>query len=241
MTAVRSYLGPVLLVAAIGFLAVRSVLPTGARERKPLAINAGEPGAHILGEPGALATGVWLDVFNGRDLSGWKHLGGGRACVRDGQIVLENDADRRTGYLVSNIAAKDFKAEVRCRIVRGDSGLYFRAHAEPRTPTEIMGTQVQLNWETGRGLGGLFETHGRGWLCRPHAEVPRSTEEDWLDIELDVAGSRVRVAINGVETADFDDADPANRFRNAGRLAFQIHGGCFCTVYIKSIRVWIRE
>jgi len=235
MTCVRSWLGITLLSAAVVFLAVRSVLPGGARERTPPPLAAPPVPAELRNR--------WVELFNGRDLLGWRLVGGGRASVRDGLIVLENDSERRSGYLVSELSPKDFQLEFCCRIEMGDSGLLFRAHPEPRTPTEFIGPQVQLNRATDAGLGGVYESHGRGWLARPAQDIETALARhgEWLHVQLDVTGPQVRVQVNGLETANLEDTDPANRFVGAGRLGWQIHGGCFVRVYIKSIRVWVRE
>lgn len=169
---------------------------------------------------------AWVSLFNGRDLSGWEHLGGGKVGVRDGLIQLENDGSHRPGYLATRGRFRDFQARFRCKVVGGDSGLFFRARRDPNHPEGLLGPQVQLHPLPDRGLGGLFETQGRGWLLKPGAAVVSEvlSRADWLDGELMVRGSTVRVVLNGVVTAEWSDDQG---LPESGCLAIQMHGaGC---------------
>ncbi len=186
-----------------------------------------------------LPEGEWRSLFNGRDLEGWYQIGGGKCSVQDGLLVVENDEHRWPGYLISTATAKDLRARVRCKVIRGDSGFFFRSRRDRQSSIEITGPQVQLNLEPGAGLGGLFEIHGRGWIRR----VPQALNDqllkdlDWIDLEVHARGDRVSVAINGTTTVDLEDGPPANQFREAGFFAWQIHGGAPCKVLVKEISV----
>lgn len=178
-------------------------------------------------------------LFNGRDLAGWQHLGGGRVSVQDGMLVLESDTERRSGYLMSDFTAKDFIVRFRCRVEAGDSGLIFRGRRQPRTPSELMGPQVQLNMSPDRGLGGVYESHHRGWLRKPEpSAVRRALRDDGcLDGELLARGNEMRITINGVTTTHFVDESFGNFFPGPGCFGLQIHGGGPCRVRFASITV----
>ena len=168
----------------------------------------------------------WVSLFNGRDLTGWEHLGGGCVRVEDGRLHLQTQP-HQPGYLLALPLLCDFQARFRCKVVHGDSGLFFRSRRDPRSPASLVGPQVQLNLLAGRSLGGIYETQGRGWLCRTPAEVEARLRPsaDWLEGELTVCGSRVRVVINGMQTVDWQDGDRTNGLVRAGHLAIQMHGG----------------
>ncbi len=183
--------------------------------------------------------GQGRDLFNGLDLTGWQHLGGGRALIQDGMLVLENDRERRPGYLMSDFVAKDFIVQFRCRVEAGDTGLIFRGRRQPRTPSELMGPQVQLNLDPARGLGGVYELHNRGWLRKPDpALVGRLLREDgWINGELLARGNEIRVTINGATTVRFVDDAFGNFFAGPGCFGLQIHGGGPCRVRWASLTV----
>lgn len=114
----------------------------------------------------------WTELFNAQDLSGWHQRGGGKAFVRNGILILEHDTERRPGYLIADIAPlKDFQAILICRIPTGDSGFFYRGELHPRHATEFQGPQLQLNMQSGCGLGGIFELHGRCWVSKPDAAL----------------------------------------------------------------------
>jgi hypothetical protein len=165
-------------------------------------------------------------------LSGWQHLGGGRVSVRDGLLILEHDDDYQSGYLISQLTARDFSARFRCRIEMGDSGFFYRSRRDPRTPTTILGPQVQLNRDT--HFGGIYETQGRGWVQKPPETVKFA---GWIDGELEAIGERIRVVINGQAVVELSDDPALNAFREAGFFALQIHGGGPCRARFESIEV----
>jgi hypothetical protein len=191
----------------------------------------------------APASGEWQALFNGHDLAGWRHVGGGRSFVRDGVLCLANDGERRTGYLVSTVQARNFRAKLRCQVPTGDSGFYFRARVDPHTPAEVLGPQVQLNFQPDSGLGGLFEPQGRGWLVKPSPDLNARLVERalWIDCDIEVVDRRVRVKVDGVTTVDFTDADPDNRYLEAGFFALQIHGGGHCDARFASITLQLLD
>lgn len=170
----------------------------------------------------------WNELFNGKDLTGWTQLGGGTARVEKGVLILEHDPQRRPGYLVADLPpVRDFEAIVVCRVPTGDSGFFFRGKRHPLHATEFMGPQVQLNQQPGRGLGGIFELHGRCWVCKPEA-APLVKAGEWLTCAVTAQGPRLQVTINGVRVVDVTDAGADNHFQGAGRFALQIHGGGYC-------------
>lgn len=166
-----------------------------------------------------------LDLFDGQSLAGWEKVGGGIARVERGRLILEHDADRRPGYLLATLPPlRDVEVEVECRIWQGDTGLFFRAEQHPMHAEEVQGPQVQLNLARGRGLGGIFEHHGRGWLARPGRELaldPSLPVRVWLRAR----GDHIQVRVNGQSTVDIRDGGAENHFLRPGQVALQIHGG----------------
>jgi hypothetical protein len=167
-------------------------------------------------------------LFDGNDLAGWELIGGGKAFVENGKLIVEHDAACRPGYLVSiHPPLRDFVISMKCRVPIGDSGLFFRGERHPLHTTEFQGPQVQLNQQPGCGLGGLFEHHGRGWIRRPAQELREALPQpnEPFEMTLRAEGSHLFVTINGRVTVDMQDAGADNHFLRAGRFALQIHGG----------------
>ena len=207
-------------------------LPAASPESQPL------PG--VRKEDASPLSTAWTELFNGHDLAGWHHLGGGTARVEQGILILENDAERRPGYLVADhVPVRDFVAVLECRIPTGDSGFFFRGEPHPRHKTEFQGPQVQLNTQPERGLGGIFELHGRCWVSKPRGARTARLERDdaWFTCTMAARGPRLQVTVNGVPTVDITDAGTDNHFQGAGHFALQIHGGGPCRAEFRRLAI----
>lgn len=166
-----------------------------------------------------------VSLFNGKDLTGWERIGGGKAFVENGLLILEHDAERKAGYLIcAQPPRRDFALTLKARVPAGDSGLFFRGERHPLHEGEFQGPQVQLNTAPGLGFGGLFELHGRGWLKRPSSE-PRRKPQEWFTLEVRAEGACLTVREGGKTLVDAEDGGADNHFLRAGRFALQIHGG----------------
>lgn len=229
--------GGLLLVAGAAIIGLQHLVSNAANRQR----HAIAPLFPPIDPATQLAAGEWHRLFDGMTLDGWDHVGGGKVSVQDGVLILESDDERRPGYLVSRCSARNFQARWQCQVVTGDSGLFYRCHRDPRTPATILGPQVQLNFLPDRGLGGIYETQGRGWLCKPPpATNPLLHDANDVSCALEVRDDHVRVTVNGMVTADFTD-DDSNPFRAAGFFALQIHGGSVCRVLWRSLEVRILE
>jgi hypothetical protein len=227
----------VLLIPVI--ILVPAIVVTWLWTESPERTNSPAPLALSAARPPRPESPTWQPLFNGRDLSGWQHLGGGRVSVRDGLLILEHDGEYQPGYLISKLTARDFVARVRCKIEQGDSGFFYRCHRDPRTPTTILGPQVQLNRDT--HFGGIYETQGRGWVQKPLTSSAVGVGAGWLDGEIAVRRDHVHVIIEGQKLVDFEDDPIGNSFQEAGLFALQIHGGGTCHVLFERIDVQVLD
>lgn len=204
------------------------VVPASAGFFRLKAERATAPGSPVAGRD-------WQPMF-ADGLDGWTLRGGGKARRDADCLLLENDDQRRPGYLVSDVQARDFHARFECRILEGDSGFLFRSRAQPHDFNDVIGPQVQLNRGKGNNLGGIFELQARGWLCRvePRINDLLIGSSDWLCVEVEVEANRIRVHVDGRQTVDFHDDPKANPYGDAGFFAWQIHGGGRCRVLVRN-------
>ena len=166
---------------------------------------------------------VWEPLFNGRDLTGWSALPGGEWVVKDGAIVgTSPKSEARHGILLSERTFRDFTVRCKFRVVRGDSGLYFRV-SRAKGAASVKGFQVEID-ETAE-TGGLYETGGRGWVVKLDAQTVEKIQKtgykpgEWAALTLSVHGSRYVVHLNGI----------------------QLHGGQDMHVEYKDIETLVRE
>jgi hypothetical protein len=169
-------------------------------------------------------------LFNGKDLHGWEVYGTEKWYVKDGLLVCESGPDKQYGYLATREYYDNFDLTVEFKQeVDGNSGVFFRSFIEP--DVIVNGWQVEVA-PKGYNTGGIYESHGRGWL----AQIPDEKEEilkegDWNTMRIRVEGDNVKTWLNGEEMVDLTDE---NIGKAQGRIALQIHDG-------KSIRVLWRN
>jgi hypothetical protein len=154
--------------------------------------------------------------FNGKDLTGWK----GNAelwSVVDGEIVGKTSGLKENEFLISDMAAGDFKLTVDVKLVgnQGNSGIQFRSVARDDGSVEGYQADVGAGW-----WGKLYEEHGRALLWDKSGESHVKNGE-WNTYVIEAVGSKVTTSINGQPCVDLDDP----KGRREGAFALQLHSG----------------
>lgn len=161
-----------------------------------------------------------IELFNGKDLSGWQIYGTEKWYVEDGVLVSESGPDAEYGYLGTTENYKDFELTAEFKQDRdGNSGIFFRSNFEG---TKVSGWQVEVA-PPGDDTGGIYESYGRGWLIKPDPEKDKHLKfGEWNDIKVRVQGDHVTTWLNGVEMVDYSDEKIGE---GEGQIALQIHSG----------------
>ncbi|MFC4874975.1 3-keto-disaccharide hydrolase [Negadavirga shengliensis] len=161
-----------------------------------------------------------IELFNGKDLTGWQVYGTEKWYVEDGVLVSESGPDAEYGYLGTDENYRDFELTAEFKQDRdGNSGIFFRSNFEG---TKVSGWQVEVA-PPGNDTGGIYESYGRGWLVKPDPEKDKHLKfGEWNDIKVRVEGDRVITWLNGVEMVDYSDEKIGE---GEGQIALQIHSG----------------
>jgi len=168
---------------------------------------------------GHSAKHAFKPIFNSKDLSGWKEVGGGKWSVQDGTIVGET-GDGRYGWLVTGKPYADFVLKLKFKTEGpGNSGVQFRSHV---IGGEMQGYQADVDPRPGGNTGSVWDEHRRNrWLVVCSEEGKKAYKlGEWNDYSIHAIGDRVIVHLNGVKTVDFHD-DMAVK----GIIALQVHSG----------------
>ena len=197
--------------------------------------------------PACAAEGEFRPLFNGRDLTGWE--GDRRSwsvrdhCIR-GETTLAALPVGNTFLIWRGGVLKDFDLRLKFRLRNGNSGVQYRCADLGKWV--VSGYQAEIENKQGKA-GFLYEEKGRGWLARVGEKVaagpngkPRVVGElakkdaliaagyyrmrDWNEYRIVARGNHVQHWLNGFQTIDFTDQDPARRALT-GLLALQIHAG----------------
>ena len=190
----------------------------------------------IAALPATAATVVpagFTSLFNGRDLTGWHTLPGGTWEVKDGGILgMSPASEPKHGMLVTDKTYRNFILQVSFKVVRGNSGLYFRCE-QTNGATGVKGFQAEV--DNSNDVGGIYETGGRGWVHRPHHAKTKAIAKpgEWNTMTVRAIGPEYTVLLNGSQTVSFTD----DRSRREGRIALQLHGGQEMEVLFKDISI----
>ncbi len=158
-------------------------------------------------------------IFNGKDLSGWKEIPGGKWSVEDGTIVGET-GDGRYGWLVTEKAYADFILQLKFKTEGpGNSGVQFRSHV---LDGAMQGYQADVDPGPDGNTGSVWDEHRRNrWLAVCSEEGKKAYKPgEWNDYAILARGDYMVVLLNGVKTVALRD-DMAIK----GIIALQVHSG----------------
>src|SRR4029453_6282620 len=150
--------------------------------------------------------------------------------VEKGEIVGRSPGIGHNTFLVSDLAAKDFKLSLDLKLVKdeGNSGVQFRSESL-KGYDEMRGYQADV----GAGWWGkLYEENGRAILSDKSGEAYVSPD-GWNTYEGVAVGSKIRTAINGHLCVDLDDPQGARQ----GIIGLQMHAGGPMEVRFKEIKL----
>jgi hypothetical protein len=155
-------------------------------------------------------TTQWRQLFNGKDLTGWKQAGPGSHYVEDGFIKSKGGMGLIywTGEKFSNCV---LKVVFRMRDENSNSGVFIRI---PSVPTEDnmmpVNTGYEVQIDNKPELSNEDEYHYTGMLyslTKPLAKTGKPGPE-WNTMEIYLDGLRTYVYLNGVKVCDFKEGDP---------------------------------
>ena len=161
-----------------------------------------------------------INLFNGKNLKGWKIYGTEKWYVEKGELICESGPDKKYGYLATEKFYKNFDLTMEFKEeANGNSGVFFRSTIEG---TKVSGWQVEVappNHDT----GGVYESYGRGWLVQiPDEKEKILKPDDWNTLRIRVEGDHVQTYLNGTEMVDMHDEKIGQA---DGSIALQIHDG----------------
>ncbi len=152
-------------------------------------------------------SGGWKQLFNGKDLTGWKHVGPGEMTVEEGLIRTHGGMGLLywTGGKLGNCV---IRVQYQMRDRDDNSGVFVRIPIEPREawmPVNY-GYEVQIDDDP----GGEDDTHITGMLYSltwPLAKAGKPGPQ-WNTMEITLDGPRTIVVLNGVKLMQYKEGDP---------------------------------
>ncbi len=182
----------------------------------------------------ASAEPPWKPLFNGKDLTGWQPVPGGKWEVVKGTIVgTSPKSEPRHGLLMTDARYKNFKVRARFKVTSGDSGFYFRTE-KTKTRVSVKGFQAEV--DNSPEVGGLYETSLRAWVKKPDPKVIAKIVKKgaWTDLLVTAIGDDITVSLNGVLVTELLGD---KKCLKEGHIALQLHGGQDMHVEFKDLAI----
>ena len=187
-----------------------------------------------------LIAGEWIDLFNGKDLSGWIKKGGVATYkVEDGAIVGTTKPKTENTFICPDKQFGDFELEfdVKCD-PELNSGVQIRSSSLAKdipagvtkqqmnramkrvNENSLFGPQVEI--AANGNAGALYFEGIGGWLIQPNVELTKNVykRNDWNHYRILAKGSQIKVWINGSKISDSLEQKTGLK---SGFLGFQVH------------------
>jgi len=167
----------------------------------------------------------WTNLFNGKDLTGWKQLNGeAKYEVVDGVIVGTTVMNTPNSFICTEKNYSDFVFEVELLVEPNmNSGIQFRSESKPEYNNgRVHGYQCEVDPSTRAWSAGIYDEARRGWLY-PLSLNPKAQSAlkmgDWNKYRIECIGNSIRTWLNDIPVAHvIDDMTPE------GFIALQVHG-----------------
>ncbi len=213
-----------------------------------------------LPKPGADG---FIELFNGKDLTGWSGFPG-YWSVKDGTITGSEvkEKSKHTFLILTSIpTVSDFELHYKYKFATptGNSGLQFRSKVYNVPNFSVGGYQADCDAAKGYD-GSIYDEHGvaggRGTMSsrgektvwdqdnkRHNEKLPEDNAElkkfvnlgDWNDVVLVADGPHITYTINGHLMTDLTDNSPKEV--KEGVIALQIHGGFTMDIQFKDLKI----
>lgn len=172
----------------------------------------------------AAQKGAWENLFNGKDLSGWKQLNGkAKYKVQNGEIIGTTVMNEPNSFLVTEKDYGDFILEFEFKVDSTmNSGVQFRSESKTDYQNgRVHGYQYEIDPSKRAWTAGIYDEARRDWLypldLNPAAKTAFK-QNQWNKARIECMGNNMRTWINGVPAAYvIDDMTPK------GFIALQVH------------------
>lgn len=160
-----------------------------------------------------LAATVSADIrqlFNGKDMTGWKHVGSGRFVIDDGLLRTEGGVGL-LWYDGEKVGNSVVRVVYKVNSHTDNSGVFVRIPAPPRDPWMPVnkGLEVQIN---DAAESEYYRTGSIYTFSKAQSRPDKVGEWNTMEITLD--GPRTVVHINGVFVTEYKEGDPVPAKKN---------------------------
>ena len=151
----------------------------------------------------------WKPLFNGKDLTGWKHVGKGDMTVENGLIQTHGGMGLLywTGGKVGHCR---LRVVYKMRDFNDNSGVFIRIPIEPREawmPVHY-GYEVQIDNHPQTSQEDEYHVTGTLYSLTKPLALPGKPGPQWNTMLITIDGPQTVVDLNGVKVTDYTEGQP---------------------------------
>ena len=170
------------------------------------------------------AQNKWINLFNGKDLSGWiQKAGSAKYSVEGNTIIGTTVLNSPNSFLCTEKNYDNFILELDFKVDTNlNSGVQIRSESSPDYQNgKVHGYQVEIDPSARAFTGGIYDEARRGWL------VPLTTNEtarkafkqnEWNHFRIEALSDSIRIWINNIPSAWLID-----NLTHTGFIGLQVH------------------
>jgi hypothetical protein len=178
-------------------------------------------------------------LFDGRTFAGWTGDTLKTWRIENGSLVGGSLTDTvpHNEFISTMRPYKNFILKVKFKLVGSEgfinTGVQFNSKRIADPAYEMSGYQADLG--DGWWASLYDESRRNKVLVRGDTVIVEQVlkRQDWNDYEVRSENGRIRIKLNGKQTVDYTETDPA--IPQSGLIALQIHGGGKAQVYFRDI------
>lgn len=157
----------------------------------------------------AHGSGDWKQLFNGKDLNGWKHVGPGEMTVENG-LIQTHGGMGLLYWTGSKLGDCVIRVVYKMRDENDNSGVFVRIPVAPSEPWMPVNYGYEVQIDNNPEAGGEDDYHATGTLYSLTKALARPGKPgpEWNTMEITLDGPRTIVMVNGVKVTDYTEGEP---------------------------------
>jgi hypothetical protein len=182
-----------------------------------------------------------VPLFDGKTFAGWEGDTARTWRIADGALVGGSLTETvpLNDFLTTTRSYGNFILRLKFKLTGSDgfinAGVQFRSQRLKKPAHEMIGYQADLGDKYWASL--YDESRRNKTLVQPPAALVAKLlkPNEWNDYEIRAEGPRIQIFLNGEQTVDYTEADPA--IPQTGLIGLQIHGGGKAEVHYRDLMI----
>lgn len=151
----------------------------------------------------------WRQLFNGKDLTGWKHVGPGSMSVEEG-LIRGHGGMGLLYWAGEKFGNCTIRVVFRMQLENSNSGVFIRIPLEPREEWMPIHYGIEVQIDNKPELSDEDDYHYTGMLyslTKPLAKTGKPGPQ-WNTMDITMDGLKTSVVLNGTKVMEYTEGDP---------------------------------